>query len=524
MNFFKLTALLVLSSIIINMSSTVNSPVKAAGSYPPKTQQSQPKTVYSEPVRAKPGVYWYQLDAGGFRADYSGGQMDVGWNGNCNNPRPVDSTVPDDVNLSSWPGSTWLDGSNNPIPSGGVQNVRLDTVSYASALSFSPVGGNPKITSSKTAIISSETGESYLNTQYSVFMNRPNGCPKAIVEYDTPVDIIWAGDVTEEKEIGVNPDSTIGVSQTVQIRANVRTKNYGDTDYGSNPWVDVTNRASETTWESEDTSIATVNSSGLVTGVSGGTVKIHAIWDNGTYRISDAATITVTTSPGMTVDAHDFCTSEGVATFQLVAHLTKSDGRTYDLTSHPDMTWSSSNPTIATIDQSGMVTSMGISGTAYITAHIVIPAQGIDEIGSASINVKVCSGGGGGSCPSTIGPPATVETRPASTLDPNVSGVNLADNRGAEKFNVLQGIPTTESLYTNVLAHNYLYNQNWSQQSGKTTYACSITITYPLIWQDPGPCIPNPPPGGGCTPTWIDKNATENKTYTFDIHRDYSYW
>ncbi|GGA17874.1 hypothetical protein GCM10008018_72460 [Paenibacillus marchantiophytorum] len=85
--------------------------------------------------------------------------MDVAWNGDCNNPRPVDSVVPDDVNLSVWPGSTWLDDSDNPIPSGGVQNTRLDTVTYFSAPSYSPVGGDPVITSSNTALISSETGE-----------------------------------------------------------------------------------------------------------------------------------------------------------------------------------------------------------------------------------------------------------------------------------------------------------------------------------------------------------------------------
>ncbi|WP_189020992.1 hypothetical protein [Paenibacillus marchantiophytorum] len=159
MKLIKQATLLALSSFILNTSSVMIAPVEAAGVYPPKTQQSPSKRVHSEPVRATPGVYRYQLDAGGFRADYSGGQMDVAWNGDCNNPRPVDSVVPDDVNLSVWPGSTWLDDSDNPIPSGGVQNTRLDTVTYFSAPSYSPVGGDPVITSSNTALISSETGE-----------------------------------------------------------------------------------------------------------------------------------------------------------------------------------------------------------------------------------------------------------------------------------------------------------------------------------------------------------------------------
>ncbi|MDQ0899949.1 hypothetical protein [Paenibacillus sp. V4I7] len=89
MKFFKISNLLVLTSLIINMTAITIAPVNAAGIYPPKTQQSAPKKVESNPVLAKPGVYWYQLDAGGFRADYSGGQMDVGWNGDCNVPVPL---------------------------------------------------------------------------------------------------------------------------------------------------------------------------------------------------------------------------------------------------------------------------------------------------------------------------------------------------------------------------------------------------------------------------------------------------
>jgi hypothetical protein len=120
-------------------------------------------------------------------------------------------------------------------------------------------------------LIKSITGQSYIPTYTEEFMKRPNGCPKMIVEYDTPVEIVWEGDIFEEKEIDVNPDSTIGVGQKKQLNASVRTKDWGSDTWGI--WYDVKSRAIETTWISEDESIATVSSTGEVTGVSPGTVR-----------------------------------------------------------------------------------------------------------------------------------------------------------------------------------------------------------------------------------------------------------
>ncbi|WP_229758032.1 DUF5704 domain-containing protein, partial [Paenibacillus marchantiophytorum] len=113
---------------------------------------------------------------------------------------------------------------------------------------------------------------------------------------------------------------------------------------------------------------------------------------------------------------------------------------------------------------------------------------------------------------------------PLSDLDPNANGVIRADSRDSEKFNVLQGIPTSEYLYTNTLADNYLFKQNWAQQSGKTTYSCSVTVTYVRKWTVPGPPICAPPPGG-CSPgPELPAGDTQTKTYSFQIYRDYGYW
>ncbi|WP_229758027.1 DUF5704 domain-containing protein, partial [Paenibacillus marchantiophytorum] len=156
--------------------------------------------------------------------------------------------------------------------------------------------------------------------------------------------------------------------------------------------------------------------------------------------------------------------------------------------------------------------SMNLIGKVYTYQKLKVYAITDSSNTGCTPGDPTCTPSGGGSCPHTVGQPTEGPTRPASVIDPSVSGVNRADNRGAEKFNVLQGIPTSESLYTNVFAYNYLYKQNWVPKSGKTTYKCSVTLNYILHTQV---CSK-----AGCT----DIYNSASRTYNFDVYRDYSYW
>src|SRR5947209_7475939 len=72
------------------------------------------------------------------------------------------------------------------------------------------------------------------------------------------------------------------VGETTQLRA---TENFGDGNT-----QDVTNSA---TWSSDNTNIATVSSSGLVTGQSIGTANITASVSSGTTKLTGSASVTV---------------------------------------------------------------------------------------------------------------------------------------------------------------------------------------------------------------------------------------
>ncbi|WP_189020995.1 hypothetical protein, partial [Paenibacillus marchantiophytorum] len=68
----------------------------------------------------------------------------------------------------------------------------------------------------------------------------------------------------------------------------------------------------------------------------------------------------------------------------------------------------------------------------------------VSYTGGCTPGNPACTPSGTGDCPYIIGPPTQGTTMPLSDLDPNANGVIRADSRDSEKFNVLQGIPTSE--------------------------------------------------------------------------------
>ncbi|MEM9141477.1 MAG: Ig-like domain-containing protein [Bacteroidota bacterium] len=143
------------------------------------------------------------------------------------------------------------------------------------------------------------------------------------------------------------PDTaTILLGDTQQLNAEVLPSNATDTSV---------------TWASSDESIATVDSSGLVTAVALGSATITVTTDDGGFQ--DASELNVAPVP---ISVTAISLSPETATMstggmqQLIAEVLPSDA------TDTLVTWASSDESIATVDSSGLVTAVAL-GSATIT-------------------------------------------------------------------------------------------------------------------------------------------------------------
>src|SRR5207249_2531354 len=146
-------------------------------------------------------------------------------------------------------------------------------------------------------------------------------------------------------------------------------------------------------WASGSASVASVNSSGLVTGVAAGRATITATGGS----VSGSASVTVSApAPVATVTVTPGTPSIGVGnTVQLTATLKDSAGNT--LTGRT-VTWASGSTLIATVNSSGLATGVAV-GSATITAT---------------------GGSGSGTATVTVTPPASVASVTVTPATPSI--------------------------------------------------------------------------------------------------------
>ncbi|OWR28676.1 hypothetical protein CDO73_17400 [Saccharibacillus sp. O23] len=116
----------------------------------------------------------------------------------------------------------------------------------------------------------------------------------------------------------------------------------------------------------------------------------------------------------------------------------------------------------------------------------------------------------------------TGRTIEGQDLSPMASAVIKADQRDREPFDVLQGIPTSESLYGNVLAKDYLHQFKFQEQKVTCIYDVPVTQKYLLKW-DPGKTVANDPPPGSHTEA-DPQSAEDSVVYTIHTERYFTYW
>ena len=115
------------------------------------------------------------------------------------------------------------------------------------------------------------------------------------------------------------------------------------------------------TWSSSNESVATVDENGVVTAIAVGEATITATTTDGSnLSASCKVTVNPTLATSITLDKTEVVL-EATQTTTLVATVLP------ELTTNKSLTWSSSNESIATVDENGVVTAIAV-GEATITA------------------------------------------------------------------------------------------------------------------------------------------------------------
>ena len=132
------------------------------------------------------------------------------------------------------------------------------------------------------------------------------------------------------------------------------------------------------TWTSSNTAVATINTSGVVTGRANGTTTITVRTVDG---LKTATSLITVVTPVTTISLNSIQIAKN-STITLIPSIQPTSS------SYASFTWTSSNPSIATVNSSGAITSTSTAGTITITARATNIVSGTNPV-TATWSVSV---------------------------------------------------------------------------------------------------------------------------------------
>jgi len=235
-----------------------------------------------------------------------------------------------------------------------------------------------------------------------------------------------------------------------QVTASCHPLQYTATATFSNKTMKDVSNSSDTTWTSSSTSVASISATGLATGVGPGTTNISA-----TYKGVSSAGVplavdqlnSISLSPSLVT-----LTQGATQPYVAAGHFTLAAGGPSDFDISSQVTWDSTDKTVATIDNAGNATTVG-PGSTTITATscdgitvghatLIVSSPAIDSLVISPATITISTGAttvftvmeklANGTIQAL--PPGTVvtwssDTTSVATIDPN-SGLALGVKAG----------------------------------------------------------------------------------------------
>jgi len=162
--------------------------------------------------------------------------------------------------------------------------------------------------------------------------------------------------------------------------------------------------SSTATWSSSSTSVASINNTGLATGVGLGTTNIGASF-KGVTATSEPLGVDQLNSITLSPSSPGTVPQGSSVQFTAVGNFTFASGGTSDLDVSSQVTWASSNTAVATVDNTGNVTAVAQGGPINITAT----SCDSGTVGTAQLTV------GQAAATSLVVTPATITISTGST-------------------------------------------------------------------------------------------------------------
>ena len=263
------------------------------------------------------------------------------------------------------------------------------------------------------------------------------------------------------------------------------------------------------TWTSSNPSVATVDSSGLVTARAAGTATITVTTNDGHYTRTCSVTVSNVAVTGVTIDKSSISLTVG-GTSQITATVSPADA------TDKSVTWASSNPTVATVSN-GLVTARA-AGTATIT----VTTNGGHYTATCSVTVNVAVAGvtiDKSSISLTVGGTSkiTATVLPANATDKSVTWTSSNSSVATVDSS---GLVTARAAGTATITV--------TTNDGHYTRTCSVTAASSTPGPEPGPGSyrVNLASGAGFTMAPAGKSVSpvpEGETYTFTVSVAYGY-
>jgi len=248
------------------------------------------------------------------------------------------------------------------------------------------------------------------------------------------------------------------------------------------------NLTTQVVWSSSTTSVATINSSGLATATGVGTTTITATGGNGGLTATAMLTVVNQGTGGNTLQSIDVIPANQTvnlvnetAQYIAIGNYSGTPG-TQDLTDQ--VTWSSSDVRIATIDPAGLATGVGDCGSMQQVTTITAlapPSTGTAITGTATFTIGTC---GTNNLPTLavyeVGQGTGVVTSSPSGVDcPGSGQAGCTANFPLNSMVDLSAAPNTGSVFGGFSANctAVLPDPNpCTKQSNVQSCTCSVTM------------------------------------------------